>query len=109
MGLTGLRARPVTDGPLFNDQKFKLALFALNIRGGLVMSTAGEVNDPTWDGNARLARQADQNGFEALIPVCRWKSPGGTMTGIGSSSFETFTWAAGLAGITNYSMVVATA
>ena len=96
-----------THVPLLNDQKFKLVLFATNLMGGLTISTAEGVNDPKWDENVRLAQMADRAGFEAIIPVCRWIGFGGPSNYHGKS-FETYTWAAGLAALTDYSMVVAT-
>src|SRR5947207_859981 len=89
-------------------QRFKLALFALNLTGGLACTTADGVHVPTWENNVRLARIADRAGLDALIPVCRWKGFGGPSDWHGTS-FETMTWAAGLAGVTSRAMVVATA
>jgi alkanesulfonate monooxygenase SsuD/methylene tetrahydromethanopterin reductase-like flavin-dependent oxidoreductase (luciferase family) len=96
-----------THVPLFNDQPFKLALFAFNLSGGLSMTMAEGKNDPTWEQNVRLAKLADRHGFEALIPVCRWKGFNAP-SGFHSKSFETFTWAAGLGAETNYTMVTGT-
>lgn len=94
--------------PLLNGQGFKLVLFAFNLRGGLSTTTAKGAHYPTWENNVRLAQMADGAGFEAIIPVCRWKGFGGRSDYHGTS-FETITWAAGLAGVTNYSTLVATA
>ena len=93
--------------PLLNDNEFKLCLFAFNLTGGQTISTAEGVNNPTWQENARLAQRADQAGFEALIPVGRWVGFGGPSQ-YHSKSFESYTWAAGLGALTDYSMVVAT-
>ena len=93
--------------PLLNDNPFKLCLFASNVTGGLTISTAPGVNDPTWAGNLRLAQIADRAGFEAIIPVCRWIGFGGESHFMGKT-FETFTWAAGLGAATEHIMVVAT-
>ena len=105
--LAGMNARSTTV-PLLNDNRFKLCLFASNVTGGLTISTADGVNDPDWGEQLRLARIADRAGFEALIPVCRWIGFGGPSQFMGKA-FETFTWAAGLGGQTDYTMVVATA
>ena len=93
--------------PLLNDNGFKLGLFAFNLTGGQTISTAPGMNDPTWAENVRLAQMADRAGFEALIPVGRWIGFGGESR-YHSKSFESYTWAAGLGAMTNYSMVVAT-
>jgi len=92
---------------LLNENHFKLCLFASNVTGGLTISTAPGVNNPTWEGNLRLAQIADRAGFEAIIPVCRWIGFGGESQFMGKT-FETFTWAAGLGAVTEHIMVVAT-
>ena len=99
---------PAAPVPLLNDNRLKLCLFASNVTGGLTISTAEGVNDPDWGEQLRLARIADRAGLEALIPVCRWVGFGGPSQFMGKT-FETFTWAAGLGGQTDYTMVVATA
>ena len=88
--------------PLLNDNEFKLCLFAFNLTGGQTISTAEGVNDPTWEGNIRLAQMADRAGFEALVPVGRWIGFGGPSQ-YHSKSFESYTWAAGLGAKTDYS------
>ncbi len=93
--------------PLLNDNRFKLCLFAFNLSGGQTISTAPGVLEPTWEGNVRLARIADRAGFEALIPVGRWIGFGGPSR-YHQKSFESYTWAAGLGALTDYSMVTAT-
>ncbi len=93
--------------PLLNDNRFKLCLFAFNLSGGQTISTAPGVLDPTWEENVRLARIADRAGFEALIPVGRWIGFGGPSR-YHQKSFESYTWAAGLGALTEYSMVTAT-
>ena len=49
-----------------------------------------------WAESLRIARTADTLGLEALIPVCRWKGFGGPSE-FNHRTFETWTWAAGLA------------
>lgn len=93
--------------PLINDNKFKLCLFAFNLNGGQTISTAHGVNYPTWEENVQLAQIADRAGLDALIPVGRWIGFGGPSQ-YHARSFESYTWAAGLGALTNYSMVVAT-
>lgn len=93
--------------PLLNDNAFKLCLFAFNLSGGQTISTAEGVNNPTWAENVQLAQMADEAGLEALIPVGRWIGFGGPSQ-YHQRSFESYTWAAGLGALTQYSMVVAT-
>jgi alkanesulfonate monooxygenase SsuD/methylene tetrahydromethanopterin reductase-like flavin-dependent oxidoreductase (luciferase family) len=60
-----------------------------------------------WDESVRIAQAADRAGFEALIPVARWKGMGGR-TNFNHRNFETFTWAAGLSAVTERISVFAT-
>jgi alkanesulfonate monooxygenase SsuD/methylene tetrahydromethanopterin reductase-like flavin-dependent oxidoreductase (luciferase family) len=61
----------------------------------------------TWPDVSDVARLADEAGFEAMVPVARWKGFGGA-TGFNGHSFETYTWAAGLGAQTERIAVFAT-
>ena len=61
----------------------------------------------TWEHQLEIVRRADALGFELLLPVARWRGFGGT-TDFNGESFETYTWAAGLAQATKNIMVAAT-
>src|SRR5262249_15701907 len=65
------------------------------------------VLQPTWDNVKRLTRIADAAGFEALVPVARWRGFGG-VTNFNGLCYETFTWAAGVGGATERAAVFAT-
>lgn len=82
--------------PIMNDQKMKLGLFAFNCSGGMVMSNAPTNFRVTWAHQKKIAQLADRIGFEALVPVARWRGFGGE-TNFNGVCYETFTWAAGLA------------
>src|SRR5678816_4630433 len=94
--------------PLFNDNRMKIGTFCTNCSYGTVASTAEGTFDLSWESTKALAQSADRAGFEALVPVGRWKGFGG-LTDFNGDSFEVYTWAAGLAEATNYSCVLATA
>jgi len=47
-----------------------------------------------------LAQKAEAIGFEALVPIGRWKGFGGP-SGYWDRSFDTFSWAAGVAAVTS--------
>jgi dimethylsulfone monooxygenase len=53
----------------------------------------------TWQGIATVAQMADRAGIEFFLPIARWKGFGGEMNSR-EWSFETFTFAAALAGVT---------
>src|SRR5437762_6148228 len=83
--------RPV----LNSENKLKLAVFGINLRGGVTLSDVEGKIEATWDENRRLALHADRLGLDAIVPVARWRGYGGAAN-LGDRSFETFTWAAGL-------------
>ncbi|HEY3116408.1 MAG TPA: hypothetical protein VGK54_06680 [Chloroflexota bacterium] len=87
--------------PLFNQNRMKLGTFCTNCSNGTVASTAEGTLKLSWAITKELAQGADQAGFEALVPVGRWKGFGG-LTDFNGDSFEVFTWAAGLAEATSY-------
>jgi len=64
--------------PMFNDQKMKLGLFGTNCSHGLTMSHAPTTYKATWEHTREIAPQADALGFEALVPIARWRGFGGT-------------------------------
>jgi dimethylsulfone monooxygenase len=96
------------DGPLLNhDNPFKLGVFGINVSGGCSMTSAEGTIEVDWDETRRLAVAADEAGFDALVPVARWKGFGGD-TNFNDRSFETFTWAAAVAAVTSRIQVLAT-
>src|SRR5579863_3825101 len=90
------RARnPVIASP----NRLKLAVFGLNVSSGCAMTSAAGTLRIEWCESIRLAQAAEAAGFEAIIPVARWRGFGGA-TNFNHRSFETMTWAAGLAAAT---------
>ena len=102
---------PVTDGrtthPIFNDQPLKLGLFGTNCSYGLTISDAETTYEPTWEHTLEIAQKADRLGFEALVPVARWRGFGSS-TNFNGTCFETYTWATGLAALTENIGIFAT-
>jgi dimethylsulfone monooxygenase len=62
---------------------------------------------PTWEQNVRVAQAADRAGWEFLLPLGRWKGSGGEIN-MHDRSFEVYTWAAGIAAITQRIQVFTT-
>ena len=93
--------------PMFNDQKMKLGLFGTNCSYGLIMSHIDSTYKVTWDHTREIARRADALGFEAIVPIARWKGFGGT-TNFNGNCFETYTFAAGIAEATENIAIFAT-
>jgi alkanesulfonate monooxygenase SsuD/methylene tetrahydromethanopterin reductase-like flavin-dependent oxidoreductase (luciferase family) len=100
----GSQVRPQV---LEGASRFKLAVFGFNMSGGLSMTTAPGTVTVDWDESRRIALAAERAGFDAVIPVDRWRGFGGA-TNFNSRSFETLTWAAGLTAITSTIDVFAT-
>ncbi len=82
-----------------NPHRLKLAVFGVNVSGGCSMTSMPGTLDVTWEESKRITIQADRAGFDAIVPVARWKGMGGD-TNFNHRSFEPFTWAAGLAAVT---------
>jgi alkanesulfonate monooxygenase SsuD/methylene tetrahydromethanopterin reductase-like flavin-dependent oxidoreductase (luciferase family) len=83
---------------LSSPNALKLGVFAANLSGGATAITSyeGPPRMRNWDEARRIGVAADRAGFEAMVPISRWKGFGGP-TGHWDRSFETFGWGAGLA------------
>jgi alkanesulfonate monooxygenase SsuD/methylene tetrahydromethanopterin reductase-like flavin-dependent oxidoreductase (luciferase family) len=92
---------------LFNDNKLKLGTFGTNVGNGCAISTIDGVFKTTWPEAEAIAKLTDEAGFEAIVPVARWRGFGGE-TDFNGPSFETYTWAAGLGALTHSSTLFAT-
>jgi alkanesulfonate monooxygenase SsuD/methylene tetrahydromethanopterin reductase-like flavin-dependent oxidoreductase (luciferase family) len=94
---------PVLDGA----NRFKLGVFGANLTAGNALTMVPERLELDWPLNVRLAQAADRAGIEAFVPVARWRGLGG-QTNPWGESFESYTWAAGLAALTERITVFAT-
>src|SRR5262249_59149647 len=81
--------------PLFNDNKLKLGLFGVNVSNGCAIPTVEGRHEVSWANSLAIARTADRHGYEAMVPVARWRGFGGE-SNFNGTNFETYTWAAGL-------------
>ncbi len=101
--------RPVADGTVPRSQslvanspnKMKLAVFGTNVVGtaGGISTLPNRIEIDDFSEQERLAVMADRAGFEAFVPVSRWKGFGGP-SGHWDRSYETWTWGAALAAMT---------
>jgi dimethylsulfone monooxygenase len=94
---------PIASSP----NRLKLGVFGLNVSGGCAMTSAADTLKIEWQESVRIARAAEAAGIEALVPVARWRGFGGA-TNFNHRSFETLTWAAGLAAATERIGIFAT-
>jgi dimethylsulfone monooxygenase len=93
--------------PAFNQRKLKLGTFQSNLDYGCVMSDVEGRLQISWPNTVALAKLGDEMEFEALLPVARWRGFGGRLNPQGRG-FETYTWASGIAALTQNAGVVAT-
>lgn len=96
-----------TSRVLASPNRFKLATFGFNSHGGSTITAAPGTVDTDWDSQIRIAQLSEAAGIEAIIPGARWKGYGGE-TDFQGRSFETLSWAAGLAALTRVCQVFAT-
>ena len=89
----------MTVHPLRGPNRFKLGIFSTNADGGLALTRVPERWPADWPGIVASAQMADQAGFEFILPIARWKGFGGEMNSR-EHSWETLTFAAALAGVT---------
>lgn len=87
---------------------FGLAIFSPNMAGGTNLTRAPGPPVVTWPEQIRIAQAAERAGFDAIIPVARWRSPSPSTDPTVHRSFESFTWAAGIAAATTSIQVFAT-
>ncbi|MBL8648390.1 MAG: LLM class flavin-dependent oxidoreductase [Sphingosinicella sp.] len=94
--------------PLFNDNKLKLGLFALN-GIGISMTTAPEALNANWDESIAVSKAADEAGFEANVPYARWRGFVEDEPGHRSGNvMDCYTWAAATSQLTKRSGVFST-
>jgi dimethylsulfone monooxygenase len=85
--------------PIHGSNVFKLGVFAANADGGLAVTKVPERWSAAWPEIVRAAQIADRVGIEFFLPIARWKGFEGE-TNARQHSFETFTFAAALSGVT---------
>jgi alkanesulfonate monooxygenase SsuD/methylene tetrahydromethanopterin reductase-like flavin-dependent oxidoreductase (luciferase family) len=87
--------------PLSRDEhRLSLAVFGINVSGGCSMTSAPNTLDITWEETRRVALAAEAAGFDALVPVARWKGMGGQVN-FNHRSWEPLTLASALAAVTD--------
>jgi dimethylsulfone monooxygenase len=107
MGTSEILAERNVTSPLYNNQPLKFGLFAINANGSVFQTKVPSSFEVTWDHSVKIAQLADEIGIEVLVPITRWLGFGGE-TNHHNITFETVSYAAGLAAKTNNIMVVST-
>ena len=93
--------------PMHGPNKFKLGIFSPNADGGLTLTRVPERWPALWPEIVEVAQMADRAGVEFFLPIARWKGFGGEMNSR-EWSYETLTFAAALAGVTQRIALFAT-
>jgi len=93
--------------PVYNENRLKLGIFGMNCSNGCTITHAETTFEPTYEHNVKIAKLADELGFEMLVPVGRWKHFGGS-TMFNANNMEVYTWATALACNTQRIMTFAT-
>lgn len=101
--------KSVPPNPMVSSpNRMGLGVFGLNVDCGCAITTAPErLRGDDWAKNLEVAKAADRAGFECLIPVGRWRGFGGE-SNFNGVCYETYTWAAGIAAVTDQIAVVTT-
>ena len=98
---------PAPRHPMHGPNRFKLGVFSVNADGGLTLTRVPERWQAGWDDVVTVAQMADRAGIEFFLPIARWKGFGGEMNSR-EWSYESFTFAAALAGLTERIALFAT-
>jgi FMNH2-dependent dimethyl sulfone monooxygenase len=92
---------------LGSANRFRLAVFCLNHARGTSYSFSPTLPAATWEESVRLAQAVDAAGIEGLIPLARWKEFNRGRPD-DDRIFDPFTWAAGIAALTDRVQVFST-
>jgi FMNH2-dependent dimethyl sulfone monooxygenase len=92
---------------LQSANRLKLGLFGLNVDNACAATKIDGVFHPTWANVKAITGKADAAGFDALVPVARWRGFGGEID-FNGACYETYAWAAGLGEATKKPAVFST-
>ena len=81
------------------DKYLDIGIFGLNASSGVAMTQVPERWSGKWEHVAEVACFADNAGYDFLLPIGRWVGYGGD-TNPTSNTYETFSFAACLSGLT---------
>ena len=70
-------------------------VFSVSMSAMAAPSPPSKTDTVSWPTNLAIAQRADKYGYEAMVPVARWRGFGGE-SNFNGTNFETYTWAAGL-------------
>lgn len=94
-------------GALGSQNRLRLGTFGSNTERGTAMTTIPGALRAEWGETVWAAQTVDRLGFEAIVPLARWKGAGG-VTNYSGRNFDVLAWAAGISAMTSYSVVFST-
>jgi len=97
----------IKSNPMRGGNKFKLGVFGANADGCLSITKHPDRWMAEWDDVVTAAQISDRAGLDFFLPLARWKGFGGE-TNARHISYETFTFAAALSGLTQQIALFAT-
>ncbi len=65
--------KQVVQNPLYNANKMKIGIIAMNCSHGSTITTAENSWEMNWPDTKDVAVMADRAGFEVLLPGALWK------------------------------------
>ncbi len=87
--------------------RLQLGTFGTNLAPGITFTTIPGALTTDWSRVTDLAARAEAMGFEAIVPISRWKGYGGEHDPH-SDAYDTLTWAAAVGAVTHSARVFAT-
>ncbi|MFT4307624.1 MAG: LLM class flavin-dependent oxidoreductase [Microbacterium sp.] len=89
------------------SSRLQLGTFGTNLAPGITFTTIPGALTTDWSRVTDLAARAEGMGFEAIVPISRWKGYGGAHDPH-SDAYDTLTWAAAVGAVTRSARVFAT-
>jgi alkanesulfonate monooxygenase SsuD/methylene tetrahydromethanopterin reductase-like flavin-dependent oxidoreductase (luciferase family) len=80
-------------------QPLMFGIFATNATGSVMLTQAPSSFEVSWEHSLKVARMVDRMGFDMIVPVARWRGFGGA-TNYAGETYETLTYMAGIAAVT---------
>ena len=100
------RKAPTSNPIRDSKNRIKLGVFGIN-GNGAAFTFHPDRFKCTWEANVRLARKAEELGFEAFVSAAHWKSFGGDDHYSGDL-METFAWAGAVSAVTERIGIIST-
>jgi len=91
----------------YRRQPMMFGVFGTNASGSAGIHTVPSSFEVSWDQSVTIAKMADEMGFELFMPLSRWRGFGG-QTDYAGETYETLTYMAGIAAVTDRLLTIVT-